>query len=185
MIKKSAVGPTYAARMLEILEPHQGIKNAISKDKIKIAIGIKDERKCRLVIEWLREHNPRGAFICSTLAGGYYMARDQAELVIYADTERRRALTILGKIKVQLLRAFPELAGQDSYIVSETVDLSGYGIPKPVKMETYQEALTLNAIEREKIIKTAVRVESAKLEQQILFGTGPTQGKGWLPKRAR
>jgi hypothetical protein len=52
-------------------------------------------------------------------------------------------------------------------------------------METYQEALTLNAIEREKIIKTAVRVESAKLEQQILFGTGPTQGKGWLPKRAR
>jgi hypothetical protein len=95
--------------ILEIINNHIGYDNRISrqllcKELLWRGFEIKD-RNMREQIEFLRSKAPGGAYICSTTAGGYWRAKDMAELTAYIEQDRRRAKMILARLRNQEMRA--------------------------------------------------------------------------------
>lgn len=58
------------------------------------------DRKIRSAIESLRG-TPGGCFICSSLKGGYYTARNEAELDKAIGSDERRAIKIFQRCRTQ------------------------------------------------------------------------------------
>jgi hypothetical protein len=104
------------------LSGHIGHDNRISRDDLRLRVSdilerpISD-RDMREAIEQLRATS-RGATICSANgrprvsgSGGYFLARDQAELDHYIRQDEHRALTTLKRLRRQRLAAGMKLAG--------------------------------------------------------------------------
>lgn len=64
------------------------------------------DRRMRKELEALRDSDPRGAYIVSSLSGGYKLARDYAELEELLEPDRSRAIDTLERIANQKKRAF-------------------------------------------------------------------------------
>ncbi len=93
----------------------QKIKRASLRLRICSLLGQRiSDRRIRDAIADLREHDPRGAYICATTydGGGYWIAGNLEELREHLDTERRRSMSILSCIHQQALRAGIKLSGQ-------------------------------------------------------------------------
>lgn len=73
------------------------------------------DRRNREAIEYLRKHDPDGAYIIYDPRGGYRMAENAEELGHYLKTERGRGLDILEKVSAQAKRAGVVLQGQEAY----------------------------------------------------------------------
>lgn len=52
-------------------------------------------------IEELRRSHLQGTWICANLRGGYFMARDEAELDRYLQSDEKRALHMLQRVRIQ------------------------------------------------------------------------------------
>ena len=96
--------------ILTLMDRHKGRDNRISRPEMVSALSAAlnraiTDRNMRKVIETLRYDHPRGAYICSSIEGGYYKARTDAELSRYLEQEEKRAKIILARISRQRLRA--------------------------------------------------------------------------------
>lgn len=94
--------------IMEILKQHVGKNKKISRpallgELLKRGIQI-DDRTMRENIEFLRTKVTAGAFICSSTSGGYWLAKNLAEVLEYCDQDARRAKMILGRINKQRQR---------------------------------------------------------------------------------
>lgn len=117
MKKKSEYRPAewIQIAILKALENYLGAGNRISKKNLIIAVNLLlftlvpmherpykvSDRSLRLAIEWLRRYHPEGAKICSSLAGGYFIARSANELEEYLTPDNNRALNILARNSAQ------------------------------------------------------------------------------------
>jgi hypothetical protein len=59
------------------------------------------DRQMRAYLEWLRANDPQGALICSSLKGGYFLARDARELEANLSSDENRAKKTLRRISRQ------------------------------------------------------------------------------------
>ena len=92
--------------LLRILSDHRGHDNRIERAALKQELGERmgaaiGDRKLRSLIEELRFDDPRGAWLCGSLSGGYFFAKDEAELDQYLAADEHRALTLLARIRNQ------------------------------------------------------------------------------------
>jgi len=90
--------------ILLILRKHVGKENAIRRMHLKWMLQTMghrvSDRSMRQTIEHLRRTDDEGALICSSSAGGgYWIARNDYELMESYREERRRALNILVTIR--------------------------------------------------------------------------------------
>jgi hypothetical protein len=95
--------------IMEIIDLHVGEENKISRAELRRQLfaygyGITD-RNMRINIEFIRTNVPSGAFICSTVKGGYWKAKDLVELAAYCEQDAQRAKKILVRTSRQLKRA--------------------------------------------------------------------------------
>jgi hypothetical protein len=103
--------------ILAILGEHQGLDNRISRaDLLREVNEAIDEpihdRRMRGHIEELRRHSEEGAWICSSLDGGYFLAGTLQELQTYLDSEESRLAHLAKKIARQRKVAGLPLSGQ-------------------------------------------------------------------------
>lgn len=103
--------------ILSILSVHRGHEQRISREQLLrclaewFRIELRD-RHMRSHIEDLRRNSQAGAWICSSLDGGYFMATSLDELQTYLDSEESRLAHIARKIRRQRSVAGLPLSGQ-------------------------------------------------------------------------
>lgn len=114
--------------IIKIMLSHQGeskriprglLLQEINQDLFRRAmLSGKDEatqltdRQMRGALEWLRANDPEGALICSSLKGGYFLAKDQAELEENLAADESRAYTTLQRISAQRRAARANISPQ-------------------------------------------------------------------------
>jgi hypothetical protein len=112
---------TIEMMILHILRNHCGHDNRIRRSEILKILNNRlnvlhdqpiHDRFMRGCIENLRRHDELGAWICSSLDGGYYMAETLDELRGYVLQEEGRAQKILAKTSRQRKVAGLPLSGQ-------------------------------------------------------------------------
>ena len=69
-------------------------------EELEIRLGEVGDREMRTAIEELRRAHPQGAWICAELRGGYFMARDEAELDRYLKSDEKRAANLLFQVRI-------------------------------------------------------------------------------------
>lgn len=124
--------PEYIIRCLiyDVLKRHRGKEKPISRGallgKVNMELSIvappaviPSDRKLRAYINWLRFNTKWGAWICATLKGGYFLARNIEELLEYLAPDRRRALNILARIAAQEKLATQQESGQMLLLIPE------------------------------------------------------------------
>ena len=71
-------------QLLRILSAHRGSEHRISRKELlaelRKRIGSASDREMRAAIEELRRGHAHGVWICADLRGGYFLARDEAEI---------------------------------------------------------------------------------------------------------
>ena len=92
--------------VLHIIGRHVGYANRIQRKNLlnilRNSSGLDvSDRLMRKAIEDLRDTDPEGAKICSSLDGGYYMAANVNELERYLNTDLSRAVKILKRVNRQ------------------------------------------------------------------------------------
>lgn len=106
---------------LAILDGHRGEMQRITRQELLRQINIylesaglplTHDRFMRIVLEHLRGYSVEGAWICSTLKGGYFMAATKEELDEHLKNELSRVKHLLKKIGRQRKVAGLPLAGQ-------------------------------------------------------------------------
>jgi hypothetical protein len=105
--------------ILDILNNHRGKVHRIPRPELLREPNLRLEephhdRFMRATIEYLRRHTEKGAWICSSLDGGYYLAETLDELRDYVLQEEGRAKKILAKTSRQRKVAGLPLSGQIS-----------------------------------------------------------------------
>ena len=95
--------------ILEILyRDHHGIGNKITRVGLRRALqmkGIKvNDRNMREAIEMLRTETEKGAMICSSTKGGYFIGLP-VEVLGYCEQDEGRAKAILRRVRRQANRA--------------------------------------------------------------------------------
>lgn len=99
--------------LLIILSEHSGHKNRISRrdllDRLNRHLGITDkrvigDRKMRDLLEEVRNEK-KGAYICATLEGGYFMAKDVDELDDFTQSDLNRAYALFNRVRTQRTHA--------------------------------------------------------------------------------
>ncbi|MBW8034858.1 MAG: hypothetical protein FVQ79_04230 [Planctomycetes bacterium] len=97
-------------RIIFVLSKHSGEENRISRSELLSKVrrliyskkhGSLSDRKLRMFIEELRTTDTDGAWICASLKGGYFLARDLKELEWFTDSDFRRALNTLTRVRKQ------------------------------------------------------------------------------------
>lgn len=106
--------------LLTIIKAHVGEEGAIRREDLLTTLikrGYElNDRQMRIAIENLRNHYPRGAWICNISNGkGYFYAASEEELMMYFRSGIRQGWSIINRVKVQAKRAIPEMAGQLDY----------------------------------------------------------------------
>jgi hypothetical protein len=98
--------------VLCVLYQHRGEENFITRVSMldtvnQLTGGEYDDRVMREMIAVLRVEHPDGALICSRpgKGGGYWMAKNQAEMDTYIASERSRIKKISHKLTVQKRRS--------------------------------------------------------------------------------
>lgn len=91
--------------VIKILIRHRGYENRIKR------ADLLDQVNRRLEIEWLRTYHKAGAYICSSTAGGYWMAATEKELRKFLQQDRDRAVKLFFRTSQQARSAGLELAG--------------------------------------------------------------------------
>jgi len=95
--------------LLIILSEHSGHENRISHrdllDCLNRHLGFTDkriigDRKMRDLLEEVRKEE-RGAWVCATLEGGYFMAKDLDELDDYTQADLNRAYALFNRVRTQ------------------------------------------------------------------------------------
>ena len=107
--------------ILDILDDHRGHEKRISRDGLLLLINrqlynqpgfpVRD-RLMRTHIEQLRRKSEAGAWICSCLDGGYFLAESLQELDTYLNSEQSRLVHLAKKINRQRKVAGLPLSGQ-------------------------------------------------------------------------
>lgn len=99
--------------ILGILEKHVGEDARIGRDRLRIEVSLRlgggsflisdqiSDRKMRSLIEDLRFDDPQGAWICSSLKGGYFTARDFEELDRFTSADIHRAKKLFTRVRKQ------------------------------------------------------------------------------------
>jgi len=92
--------------VLKIIGSHVGCINRVERKKLLKILArdygiVVSDRIMRRAIEELRDTDPDGAKICSSLDGGYYMAANVTELERYLNTDLSRAVKILKRVNRQ------------------------------------------------------------------------------------
>ena len=100
--------------ILEVLSAHRGEENRISRSLLRILIpDFLSDRSLRKYIEELRTTDKQGAWICASLKGGYFLARNLKELEKFTGSDHRRAINTLIRVRKQRkaagLLVFPQL----------------------------------------------------------------------------
>ncbi len=109
---------TIEEAVLTILEGRRGKRWAISRDALRKCVSyelrqqVKD-RAIRKAVETLRSEGGRGSLICSSSrTRGYYMAESYEDVLKMYREERRRAMTLLVRLRKQRDAARREFGGQ-------------------------------------------------------------------------
>ena len=91
--------------LLHILAERRGPERRIRRGELLAAlqrrVGEISDREMRSALEQLRWRHPQGAWICAHLRGGYFMARDEAELERYLRSDENRANNLLQRVRTQ------------------------------------------------------------------------------------
>ena len=101
--------------LLQIVSDYRGPENRIRRSvllaKMNICLGwdgktrrIISDRVMRDLLEELR-HELRGTYLCGSLRGGYFMARDNQELDRYTQPDLNRANKLYQRVKTQRTNA--------------------------------------------------------------------------------
>ena len=92
-------------QLLQILAERRGPERRIRRGELLAAlqsrVGDISDREMRSALEQLRWRQPQGAWICAHLRGGYFMARDEAELERYLRSDENRANNLLRRVRTQ------------------------------------------------------------------------------------
>lgn len=119
--------------ILNILSGHLGKENRILMvdlcnkliDILNLDVTMKYfERLVRDEIEWLRENDDLGCWICSTMDdhGGRYIARDRDELDEFLNSDRSRFITGLARVEAQARKAGLQSPAQMSMLLKPAED---------------------------------------------------------------
>ncbi len=96
--------------ILKVLRNHRGEENRISRKDLLRYVGNQyhyqimirlTDRSLRKNIEELRTTDKQGAWICASLKGGYFIARDIKELEKFTGSDHRRAINTLIRVRKQ------------------------------------------------------------------------------------
>ncbi len=94
-----------ASQILRILSGHRGVDRRISRsallEELCQRMGQVSDREMRVAIEKLRRGHAHGAWICADLRGGYFIARDAAEIDVHLSSDERRAQRLLERVRLQ------------------------------------------------------------------------------------
>lgn len=101
--------------LLQIVSDYRGPENRIRRSvllaKMNICLGwdrrsnkIIGDRKMRDLLEELRSEE-RGTYLCGSLRGGYFMARDDKELDRFTQPDLNRSIALYRRVKTQRTNA--------------------------------------------------------------------------------
>jgi hypothetical protein len=104
-------------QVLRILKEHPGESRRIRRDALRREVSEwlgrnVTDREMRLALENLRANDSDGCMICSSLSGGYYMARSLSELRSALDADKSRISNTSARIRAQERRAGLITGGQ-------------------------------------------------------------------------
>lgn len=103
--------PSLKLAILEILSDHKSRTSAIDRRRLGVEVlrevgYVISDREIREAIQERRSSDSRGALIMSSSgASGYWMAQNIQEIQAHYREERSRALSILVRIRAQLILA--------------------------------------------------------------------------------
>ncbi|MFT6552564.1 MAG: hypothetical protein ACJA1I_002620 [Zhongshania marina] len=102
-------------RVLQVLSRHIGEENGVTVTKLaqeiadSMLVSAGDERAVRAAVVELRK---AGLHVCAHPGSGYYMARDEAELVRCCKYLFDRAMCSLEQVAAMRRESLPDLRGQ-------------------------------------------------------------------------